>query len=188
MLELLQIASTMLAAWAMAGFPCCCRPPAIVCTNCPDGDAPRLFQLELEGIGDGTCGQCEQINGTYIVDFEFPGLCFFFDGSGGVNPGDNDGVVCTWLYEADPPIACNHTCVFVRIDRLSPGVYLVAALVMRDVDDFISLERTIDTSQPGQEDFTCHLNGLELTDCTSLYVSDSCACTPQAKATVSVVT
>jgi hypothetical protein len=126
------------------------------------------------------------MNATFIVDFEHPSPCVFFDELGAVNPGDNAGEVCNWVYESDPRIACDHPCVYLAIDDVSATERTIAAYIRRGVNEWIRLQRTIDLESPEFEDFDCQLAGFELSDCTALYVaaSDRCACGPTAKATV----
>ena len=49
---------------------CCCGP---VCTRC-DG-APEQFQIDITGVVDAACTNCEFCNNTFIVDYT--GEAFF---------------------------------------------------------------------------------------------------------------
>ena len=189
LLDLLQLLVCAPAGWAMAGFPCCCGTGGVACSQCPGETGPRYFQIVFEGIVDDDCADCDEMNATFLVDFEYPSPCEFFDELGSANPGDNGGVICVWVYDADPRIACDHPCVYLTIQDVSATEFTIAAYIRRGVNEWIRLERTIDTEDPGFEDFNCQLDGLELTDCTALYIaaSDRCACGGSAKATVTAV-
>ncbi len=187
--DLVQMAGLCICLVGMTGYPCCCPPPTILCSKCPDQIGPRYFQIVFEGIEDDDCTDCDEMNATFIVDFEYPAPCAFFDQLGAVNPGDNSGTVCVWVYEADPRIACDHPCVYLAIDDVSATELNIAAYIRRGVNAWIRLDRTIDTSDPEYEDFDCLLDGFELVDCNAVYIpaTDRCACGQNAKATITAV-
>jgi hypothetical protein len=188
-LDLVQLLAYLPAAWAMAGYPCCCGGASVSCIQCPGGAAPRYFQLEIEGIQNDDCDDCDAMNATFIVDFEWPAPCEFFDELGSVFPGDNAGTICVWVYEASPRIACDHTCIYLAVDELAGGERYVAAYVRRGVNEWIRLDRTIDTEDEEYATFSCQFTGFELTNCTATYVSasDRCDCGAGAKATVTAM-
>ncbi len=52
----------------MPWFPCCC---CRYCPHCADGFAPRLWQVEIDGISPASplgCSQCQHLNGAYILE------------------------------------------------------------------------------------------------------------------------
>lgn len=59
----------------------CCHP--CECEACLRCEFPPQLQVDVSGVADGTCSDCEAFNGTWIVDYQFctpdttlPGIIF----------------------------------------------------------------------------------------------------------------
>lgn len=90
------------------GFPCGgCDPNPCACAEC-SGDIPRTLEVEFDGIVDGSCADCDDLN-TNGTPFIAP--CSLSLG-------------CFWEHELPSTVcAANFIWVFARFDFLGNNAY-----------------------------------------------------------------
>ena len=63
----------LLASWVMmlALYPCCCEKQ-FTCEPCPGGtnNAPQYMTVVISGMADDTCANCDDYDGTYVLEFD----------------------------------------------------------------------------------------------------------------------
>jgi hypothetical protein len=84
-----------------AGCFCC----AGGCTGCNVGTQPGSYQVVIAGVTDDACGDCEQLNDTFVVTFT------------GQSGSSNQ---CTYEYIFDPDI-CTYTQIWLFIFNEFPS-------------------------------------------------------------------
>ena len=79
LMELLLLASfVVMLAW----YPCCCDdgvPAYVECAYC-DGtgdNAPQYMTVELAGIANDECTECDNYNGTYVLENIITNPCYW---------------------------------------------------------------------------------------------------------------
>lgn len=90
MLRLIPLIAALIAAWLVGWLPVecalgvvpmfllpscsCCTSTTVSCgNNCNTGTAHSQVQLTVSGITNGTCTDCANLNGTFIMDVQILG-------------------------------------------------------------------------------------------------------------------
>ena len=103
----------------MPGYPCCCGGcgDGFDCDEfCIDGNAPAQLEVEMIGLTNESCSDCDDLNGTYVLDCE------------GEATGCSFG--CNWWHLLESP-ACG-------IYSISCSLFTNGLLVIFSTDDFPS--------------------------------------------------
>jgi hypothetical protein len=90
----------------MPGYPCCCEKEEEECTACDGGKAPTEYQVEIAGIVNGTCGDCTDLNDTYVLEWV-----------------EQSGAICYWEYVLPAPI-CNVVAILLGVDGTLDKVFV----------------------------------------------------------------
>lgn len=86
--------------------PICCRTGGCECDDCDPTTVSCSLQVDISGIGDNTCSNCEELDGTYVLDQNTDPLVY----------------PCQWEYEG------LHNCATGSYYG-SPGVFRIIARV-----------------------------------------------------------
>jgi len=85
---------------------CCCEECPVECDHCSSGCAPVQFQVVISGLTNKDCGDCADLNDTYILS-NTSGSC-----------------VAPWVYNFLPAI-CGFTQVTLWILDMGGGNYRI---------------------------------------------------------------
>lgn len=51
---------------------CCCPPietwPDDICGYCDEGTVSKWYRVDIAGLNDEVCGDCEMLNGSYVIE------------------------------------------------------------------------------------------------------------------------
>lgn len=84
-----------------AGCFCCIDD----CTNCTAGTRSDSMQVVISGVTDDSCGDCEQLNDTFVCTY--------------TGVGGSPLFACTWEYIFDPDI-CTYTQMWIFLGSEFP--------------------------------------------------------------------
>lgn len=98
------------------GYPCCCEGRMRCLDVCANDRGPEEYQADIDGWGPGTCGDCAELNGSFVA-LAVPGQV--------VSPGSyfpwDVTTACTWS-DSDNPHPCHGTMYvlpFIWFDSVS---------------------------------------------------------------------
>lgn len=130
---------------------CCC--PECVCENC-EGGVPGKWQIVLSGFTNGSCGECTNLNGTWVLEcVEAASSCFWRVALDPTICGGNQitmdifdvGFPGPWLYRVVTPAA---TFQFQNNNKNCKAVSNQSAAVLSSVGNC------------GDTGATCHITAL----------------------------
>lgn len=130
-MDWLAIISALFFAGAFFWTNCpCCG----LCASCTNGDMPPSIQVVINGLTNGTCSDCDDLNATYILSIlqQIPS---------GTSP-------CIWAY-ALPVTICGVTSVNLRVG--SSGTGFLSFQIVKSITEIFNWRTD---TEPGRRD--CH--------------------------------
>ena len=110
---------------------CCCQETC-PCPLCENSTAPCSMTVTLPSFSDGTCGDCDELAGDYVLEWD-------------LTPGYPE-YPCRWKY-AFTSGPCNATALYVGLIEHVAGQYALYVELIKSVGGPIAW-RTIYTGQP----------------------------------------
>lgn len=132
---------------------CCCTE---ACNLCLNNIAPTRFQAAIAGVLNGTCGDCDTYNDTFIVDFvsSIPNQCDW---------RYNFAEVCGDTY-IELVIYVVGATTWIRVNfQPTTSLYWAKSFVNPDCMNFNNEELTISAGSPECDPTaigTCHITSL----------------------------
>ena len=112
----LAVACPELALWSwpvvpMFFFPNCVCCGTGVCIVCTSSASAEQYQIDISGVGNGTCADCDTFNGTWVVT------------RGASRCGVANG--CNWDYITPDMCGGENTCIAMVINSNGLGTYFI---------------------------------------------------------------